>query len=240
MINCPTALDGATGLRGVYPFNFEYYSNGTSFWNVKNHLTPADEDPPLTGCTPTTKFVKHLSGNSCAVYICVASAVVVTPVAVTNPIANYPIPPPCPSGTVLNQETMSTNFGGWIRREFAKAPDIVPGHVYRLRIDEDDGLGKGNVVWSDAPPERIFDAVRISPYPCDFVTLEQEKNYWDGKITVAPALTSWWNSVTPGTTPNGACTSIAISGGVGYKVGSSFESTVYGLSNPQPTCTIKK
>ena len=94
--------------------------------------------------------------------------------------------------------------------------------------------------WADAPPERILEAVRISPYPCDFVTLGQEKNYWDGKITVAPALTSWWNSVTPGTTPNGSCTSIAIGNGLQYKIGSSFESPIYGLANPQATCTLKK
>lgn len=49
-----------------------------------------------------------------------------SPVTVTNPIANYPIPAPCSAGTVFNQELMGTAFGGWIRREFAKAPDIVP------------------------------------------------------------------------------------------------------------------
>lgn len=43
------------------------------------------------------------------------------------------------AGTVLNQELMGAANGGWIRRSFPKAPDIVPGHVYKLRIDEEDG-----------------------------------------------------------------------------------------------------
>lgn len=48
-----------------------------------------------------------------------------SPVTITNPIANYPIPAPCTAGVVLGQELMGTANGGWIRREFPKSADLV-------------------------------------------------------------------------------------------------------------------
>lgn len=65
------------------------------------------------------------------------------------------------------------------------------------------------VQWSDAPPERVSTTVKISPYPCDFVTLEQEKKYYDGRITVAARLKTWWDSiVVPADTQLSACMGI--------------------------------
>ena len=104
----------------------------------------------------------------------------------------------------------------------------------------EDGAGNGAVEWVDAPPERIMQAGRISPYPCDFVTAEEEKKFFNGTMRVSATLSSWWDSITPAPTANGACTSVSIGGSIQYKIGSSFESPIYGLANPQATCTLQR
>lgn len=79
------------------------------------------------------------------------------------------------------------------------------------------------MAWADAPPERINQAVKISPYPCDFVTLAEEKKYFGDRISVAPSLTTWWNSVTvPATTQVSTCMSVANSNNLQYKIGAAF------------------
>jgi hypothetical protein len=226
----------------MWGITIDYLNSANNWWNpdmtdtsLRQIVISNSNFSPFTAWirrTFPTGSTPHLVGTGGGT----STPPVVTPppvAVVTNPIANYPIPAPCPSGTVLNQELMGVNNGQWIRR-YAKAA----GHVYKLRIDEEDGAGNGVVQTGPYLGNSMIN-VKISPYPCDFVTLAEEKKYHDGRISVAPVIATWWNNIVvpPGTTV-WACTSMAISNNFDYKIGSAFANP--NLATLWATCTLLK